>query len=324
MRVARLRAWPADYDLYLARGVHRFIAEGQWDIVHCQGYHTFVAPSAMTATLRHHLPLVVTFHSGGHSSRVRRLLRPLQQLALRPLFARADRLIGVSQFETEFFRRRLHLPRERFETITNGVSTQFLEVGQDLLGEQTVICSVGRLERYKGHHRVIAALPEVRKHIPDVVLNIVGDGPYKRQLGRLAERLGVADIVRFTVVAPDARREMADLFRSARLITLLSNYESQGVVGLEALAVGRSLLVAEGTALAELGQYGDVSVIPPHVDAEALGWLIARKIQQDLVPGRAVVPIWEETVDRLTGVYRDVLRERGAELRRTSRRTTSR
>jgi glycosyltransferase involved in cell wall biosynthesis len=229
---------------------------------------------------------------------------------LRPLLARADRLIGVSRFETEFFRRRLHLPAERFETITNGVSAHFLEVDSELLGQRTAICSVGRLERYKGHQRVIAALPEVRRHIPDVVLHIVGDGPYRRALTRLADRLGVGDIVHFSVIDPRERQQMADLFRSARLITLLSNYESQGVVGLEAIAVGRSLLVAEGTALAELGQYGDVSVIPPHVDASALGWLIARKIQQDLLPTRNLVPIWEETVDRLTAVYEDVLRER--------------
>ena len=64
---------------------------------------------------------------------------------------------------------------------------------------------------------------------------------------------------------------MAELFRSAKLITLLSDYESQGVVGLEAIAVGRPLLVADGTALAELGRFGEVSVVPPSADKHSLG-----------------------------------------------------
>ena len=76
---------------------------------------------------------------------------------------------------------------------------------------------------------------------------------------------------------------MAELFRSAHLITLLSDYESQGVVGLEAIAVGRPLLVADGTALAELGRYGEVSVVPPNVDKYSLAELIARKLQEDAV-----------------------------------------
>jgi glycosyltransferase involved in cell wall biosynthesis len=93
---------------------------------------------------------------------------------------------------------------------------------------------------------------------------------------------------------------------------LLSDYESQGVVGLEALAVGCPLLVADGTALAELGVYGDVSIVPPHVDGQALGWLIAQQIQQELAPATQRVPMWEHTVDELSVVYADVLRRRGS------------
>ena len=91
-----LRAWPADYDLYFAPALYKWIRHGKWDIVHCQGYHTFVAPVAMAAAIAAHQRFVVTFHSGGHSSMLRRWLRPLQQLLLRPMLKRADRLIGVS------------------------------------------------------------------------------------------------------------------------------------------------------------------------------------------------------------------------------------
>ena len=307
VRVVRVRAWPADFDFYFAPGIRSTIIAGRWDLIHCQGYHTFVAPAAMIAAVTSRQPFIVTFHSGGHSSLLRRSLRPLQQVLLRPLLKRARRLIGVSQFETDYFRRRLRLPEARFATVTNGVAPDFLDVDAETPTHRSVICSVGRLEKYKGHHRVIEALPEVRKRIPDVVLYIVGDGPYRSQLEAVARRLGVRDRVEFIVVGSGERREMAELLRSARLITLLSDYESQGVVGLEAIAVGRPLLVADGTAMAELGRYGGVSVVPPHVDTHSLATLIAHKIEENSAPKRNLVPLWEDTADALEAIYRGVV-----------------
>ena len=100
VRVVRVRARPADYDLYFSSALYQWIRHGKWDILHCQGYHTLVAPIAMAAAIAAHQRFVVTFHSGGHSSMVRRWLRPLQQQLLIPMLKRADRLIGVSEFET--------------------------------------------------------------------------------------------------------------------------------------------------------------------------------------------------------------------------------
>ena len=262
---------------------------------------------AMAAAIRAHQRFVVTFHSGGHSSMFRRALRPLQQQLLRPMLKRADRLIGVSQFETDFFRRRLRLPASQFTTITNGVSPDFLEVSDDSDTSRRVICSVGRLERYKGHHRVIETLPALRKLVPNVVLYIVGDGPYRPQLRRSCDASAWATSSSSSRSTRRERRRMAELFRSAQLITLLSDYESQGVVGLEAIAVGRPLLVADGTTLAELGKYGEVSVVPPNVDKYSLAELIARKLQEDLSPPRHLVPLWENTADQLETLYRELV-----------------
>jgi len=307
VRVVKVRAWPADFDFYLAPSLYRFVKSGSWDIVHCQGYHTFVAPIAMAAAISAHQRFVVTFHSGGHSSMFRRTMRPLQQQMLRPMLKRAARLIGVSQFETDFFRRRLRLPASQFATITNGVSPDFLDASGEMETSRRVICSVGRLERYKGHHRVIETLPALRKLVPNVLLYIVGDGPYRRQLEALVERLDVGDIVEFISVDPAERRQMAELFRSAHLIALLSDYESQGVVGLEAIAVGRPLLVADGTALAELDRYCDVSVVPPNVDKYSLAELIARNLTDDSSPPRHLVPLWDNTADELESLYREIV-----------------
>jgi len=164
--VHRVRAWPSGRDYFFAPGLYHFIRHGHWDVIHCLGYHTLVAPLTMLAAWQSKCPYIVTFHSGGHSSWLRKSLRPLQRMLLRPLLARADRLVAVSKWEAEFFREKLRIPPERFSVIPNGA---YLPVGATPLPNarnSTLIVSVGRLERYKGHHRVIASLPLLIEQYP--------------------------------------------------------------------------------------------------------------------------------------------------------------
>ena len=142
------------------RSIARVVAAGDWDVLHVQSYHTFVAPLAMLAAVRTRLPFVVTFHGGGHSSKLRSALRGAQLAALRPLLNRAERFVAIARFEIDLFGGKMGVPAERFVFIPNGSDLR----RQPLTGPlhttvATLIASVGRLERYKGHHRILAALP---------------------------------------------------------------------------------------------------------------------------------------------------------------------
>src|SRR5690242_10096626 len=132
--IRRVRAWPAHKDYYFAPEVARVIAREPWDLIHCQGIHTLVPPLAMRAAIRAKIPFVLTFHTGGHSSRMRNAVRSLQWMTLRPLLARAKALIGVSTFEADFFRRTLHLPANRFVVIRNGGQLPSLDETPDTPG----------------------------------------------------------------------------------------------------------------------------------------------------------------------------------------------
>ena len=84
-------------------------AEG-WDLVHVQCFHTFVAPLAMArSAAARGVPYVLTFHAGGHSSRLRNALRRPQLEALRPLLARAAALVAIADFEIERYSRMLRI-----------------------------------------------------------------------------------------------------------------------------------------------------------------------------------------------------------------------
>src|SRR5205085_110012 len=201
-----------------------------------------------------------TFHSGGDVSRLRRALRGIQWAMLRPLLSRARKLIAVSEFEASFFRERLRLPTERFVVIPNGAYLpEVMEPPVDTTGEvedAPLIVSIGRLERYKGHQRLIAALPKVLEQVPDARVRIVGAGSYGPALQKMARKLGVAESVEIRAVPPEDRRGMAAVIVRANLVTLLSDYESQGIAVIEALALRRPVLVAGNSGLQEFADRG--------------------------------------------------------------------
>ncbi len=313
--IRRVPAWPRDRDYHWAPGLLRTVAEGDWDVIHIQGYHTFSAPLGMIAALRAKTPFVITFHSGGHSSAVRNSVRGLQHALLAPLVRRAARAIGVSQFEADHFSRRMGLRREDFVVVPNGAQmpTARPEAAPD--PERPLILSVGRLERYKGHHRVAAGFAELTKRLPGARLRIVGDGPYRDELQRTCARLGIADRVEIGGLPVAERGAMATLMAQASLVALLSDYEAHPVAVMEALSTGARVLTTDATGFAELARDGLVRAVPLDADAVQIAAAMEDEIGA-LRERRALdLPDWEACADRLQAVYRSVARPRPASSR---------
>lgn len=310
VRVRRVRARWADQDAYLAPAIVPTIAAGRWDVVHCQGYHTLLPPLAMLAALAAGRPYVLTFHSGGHSSALRNLIRPVQWRLLRPLLGRAARLVAVSQFEADLFRRRLALPAERFAVIPNGAQLPAPATPDPIPREHRLIVSVGRLERYKGHHRLIEAMPRVLREVPTARLRIVGSGPYEPELRRMVERRGLADAVEIGAIEPSQRAAMSALLTQADLVALLSAYESQGIAVLEALALARPVLVADTSALAELVRGGQARGVGAQASPAEVAAAIVEQLRDPLVPSPIRLPTWDACAAALVELYHEITTRR--------------
>jgi glycosyltransferase involved in cell wall biosynthesis len=305
IRVVRVRAWPPNRDYYLAPALAKIVRSSRPDIIHCQGYHTLVAPLVMLAALTAGIPYVVTLHSGGHSSQLRHRLRPLQAWLLRPLLSRAHRLVAVSAFEADLFARRLRLRRSAFVVIPSGVDMPPV-AAEPQAGDPPLVMSVGRLESYKGHQQVMQAVPALRTaRGPGIRVHFVGSGAYEAQLRRLAGRLGVTDMVEIESVPAEDRGEMARMLSQASVVASLSSYESQGLAMQEALALGRPLVVRGDTALGELVRYPNVRAVEPDADsgrvAEAIIELLDAPSAQ---PPR--MPTWDECASAHLELYDEI------------------
>lgn len=107
------------------------------------------------------------------------------------------------------------------------------------LAGRRVVTTVGRLagaERYKGHDRLIRALPGILARRSDAAYLIVGSGDDEPRLRALAQAAGVARHVVFAgEVAAD---ELPDYFALADVFAMPSTGEGFGIVFLEAAACG--------------------------------------------------------------------------------------
>jgi glycosyltransferase involved in cell wall biosynthesis len=104
-----------------------------------------------------------------------------------------------------------------------------------------VIGAVGRLEEQKGHTHLLAALPEVRREIPDLVLVLAGEGRRQEDLKRQVQALGLQDTVRFL----GTRRDLPEIYRALDIFVHPSLWEGLPLALLKAMGAGLPVVATQ-------------------------------------------------------------------------------
>jgi len=176
----------------------------------------------------------------------------------RAMLRRIGAGVDVATYLSEYQRVRLAPVLPNLERLTPGVDTEAFHPsvdGQEVrkrhgLSDRPVVVCVSRLVPRKGQDALIRALPAVQDRVPGTVLLLVGDGRYRPQLSRLAQRVGVAEDVRFAGAVPFAElpRHFAagDVFAMpCRTRRFGLDVEGLGMVFLEASATGLPVLAGD-------------------------------------------------------------------------------
>jgi len=299
--VLRVPCWPRRRDYYFAPGIAAVIRQRRWDLVHCQGIHTPVPLLAMISARQAAIPYLVTFHTGGHSSRLRNAMRATQWRLAGPLLRNAVSLVAVSHFEAAVLARHARLEYKRIIVIRNGGALPSPRPGTVAVPGRIV--SSGRLERYKGHHRVIEALPYVMREIPEAHLMILGSGPYESNLYKLARHLGVSDRVSIKHVALADRQGMATALAESSVVAALSDYEAHPVAVMEALGIERPVVGYDIAGIGELFAAGWVRGVPRGAPAAAVAQELVKAMSSPSLVDQAQLPSWDSCADQLAHVY---------------------
>lgn len=214
-------AWAAPPLALALRALRRRFA---FDLIHAH----YAAPAGdAVVRARTGSPLVVSAH-GGDVLSVTDLGRAGREAVTGAL--RAAQLVLANSAATEL--RCLELGAR---------ATRVVHLGTDLAPpgpppRQPTLVSVGNLIARKRHADVLRALWLLRESHPQVRYEIVGDGPERAALGRLAHELGLASRVAFRGALPHA--EAVRAARRATLFVLPSVQEAFGVAYLEAMGGG--------------------------------------------------------------------------------------
>ena len=209
------------------------------DVVFCG--HLFMAPLAALVARLKKAKLIVQTHGIEAWPRPSRMQRAALERADLVLCVSRHTRAAVLSWATIAPERLFVLPNTVREAFTPGDgATQRPTWASE--GKQ-VLLTVGRMdsrERYKGHDRVIAAIPDLVAKGHDICYVIAGEGDDRSRLEALARNAGVSDRVRF--LGAQELPSLVESYRAADLFVMPSTGEGFGVSFLEAMASGTPAL----------------------------------------------------------------------------------
>jgi glycosyltransferase involved in cell wall biosynthesis len=132
---------------------------------------------------------------------------------------------------------------------------------------QPVVLFVGRVAHEKNIAFLIEAVAEARRTVPELLFLITGEGPAEKTLRRQAESLGIADNVRFLGYM-DRQHELPDCYAAADAFVFASRTETQGLVLLEAMAMGLPVVALAAMGTKDILGPGRGSIAPADDVAE--------------------------------------------------------
>ncbi len=119
---------------------------------------------------------------------------------------------------------------------------------------ERVIVSVGRLAFEKNIDEILENMKKLHEIREDVVLLIVGGGPYEQELKNTVEEMDMEEYVKFTgMVSPE---EVPEYFQLGEIFVCASESEAQGLTYVEALASGLPLLCKNDDCLEDVLEEG--------------------------------------------------------------------
>ena len=250
LRVSRVPRLGFAWSPNLASVLRARLVEGGYDLVHA--HFSIISPTAFWGAreaVRLQLPVVVTFHS---------ILRHFKWT-----MSGVDSWLGWSHWPVALSAVSARVAhdvesiagRGTVALLPNSTDTQFWKVARTKSETKTIrLISVQRLHAKKRPQALLWLLDRLKKSggvLSDVRLDLVGDGPERESLEKLAQRLYLTDYVRFH--GRLERAAVRELFSEAHAFVSLTRLEAFGLACLEARCAGLPVFALGNNGLEDWG-----------------------------------------------------------------------
>lgn len=188
----------------------------------------------------------------------------------------ADKVIAVSDEVRDYSLKYLRTSPERTVTIANGIPLGRFENkladGQALRSEFGIgagvplIGIVARLTLEKDHKNFLNAAGRIKKTIPNARFLVVGDGPLRESITKIASELNLDDAIIFCGL----RKDIPAILASLDLLVFSSIVEGMPVALLEGMAASKPVVATAVGGIPSVVLEGETGFLVPAQDSEAL------------------------------------------------------
>jgi len=323
IKISRFKVFPITRGVESWFGFIRKLLKINPDIVHGHKIGFSINDLCAYTCRMKKIPSVATTHGVPYISRVHK--EPfLRDIYLKTVPRRAVRLfnqiMAISAVELPWLRRS-GVPQDRIHIVSGGVSSQIFKAEfdpEEFRGkygiESRTVLYLGRLSDKKGIDHLIRATPILLKDFPDLKVVIAGpDCGMMWKLERLAHELRVEKNIIFTGPLPEKDKYAA--IASSEALVLPSSFEAQGLVLMEAQALGTPVIATrQGGVPYFIKNYENGILIDygrPLQIAEALKKVLNdEKLAHRLgETGKSIAKeyTWDRITEKILSIYEDAL-----------------
>jgi glycosyltransferase involved in cell wall biosynthesis len=241
------------------RCVENEMKNNKFDVAHIQE-SGIIGLNALCLARKYKIPTIASLHFIPEQvdrvfwGRFEYVFTPLIRSFVHIVFNKYDQIMTVSNFFADFLRSvDVKTP---INIISNGVDTNLYKpqkldlktrVKYGFNRNDVIFFFLGRLDRDKNVETIVRAMPKTNKNVK---LLVVGKGTERRFLLNLSKKLKVEGKIVWIPYVTNA--EMLKLYSTVDAFCIMSPYEGQSIVTLQALAVGLPVIAANAGALPEL------------------------------------------------------------------------
>jgi glycogen synthase len=298
----------------------------KYDLIHI---HDWLVASA-GVTLKHEwkTPLIVTIHAterGRHHSHLpNQMSQQINQLEWQACYE-AWHIIVCSGYMAGELRGYFDIPADKMSMIPNGIEPAPLQNCAEEEVErlrrryapngEKLLLFVGRITPEKGLQVLLRAMPLILQSIPDARLLVAGKNG--EQMKPLVEELRIGDHVELLGFVTDQERNC--LYAAVDAAIFPSLYEPFGIVALEAMAAGCSVVASAVGGLCEVVHHLHTGLTTMSNNPQSIAWAVDRlfsnpeEAERCREQGLKEVHSrygWDRIAKQTFDLYRTVLKER--------------
>ncbi len=247
------------------------------------------------------------------------------------VIAWADRIIAATPAEHSQLMWLYRANRRKIDIVPPGVNTERFyplsesDAKQQLGFEENhkILLFVGRIEPLKAVDSIINALKVIKEESPSLINQIrfavVGGDPQDKndvemmRLQSLTQELGLEDVVLF--LGAKDQGSLPDYYAAATVVVMPSDYESFGMVALEAMAMGTPVIASNVGGLGYLVKDAETGFLVPVREPNSIATCITKMVTDDdcsTIMGQNASALaqeyaWSNIADRILSIFDDIL-----------------